>query len=211
VILSVTRSLTLATALDVVSQVDRLGTDAQVIVDLTAIPGFDTDGAAMLLGLTDTEGHERVAIVGFQQAAARLVGANAVESPVRTATATAHAPAPVTVPVTAGAGWVLRRLSNLVVVQPADGERLSTDDLDPSLTAALAEGTAIVVVDLRNTDGLTAGGLQTIAFASSSAALRGQELLIVNVTAEAADMFRGAGLSATTFVSPESALDAPTR
>ena len=185
IVLPVTKALTRQTAVDVVDQIDRLAADVNVIVDLTAIPSFDTDGADVLLRLQD--GTDRnVSIVGFRQAASRLV-----------ATEEALAPR------VAETGWCIRRLRNLAVVQPADGELLSTDDLEPTLTEAIALDAAIIVVDLRNTLGLTSIGLQAIAFASSSAALRGQELLVVNVTTQAAEMLRGAGLSATTYVSPE--------
>jgi anti-anti-sigma regulatory factor len=185
VVLPVTRPLTRQTAVDVVDQIDRLAGDVQVIVDLTAIPSFDIDGADVLLRLQDG-GERKVSIVGFRQAASRLMAAE-------------EAPAP----RVAETGWCIRRLRTLAVVQPSDGELLSTDDLEPTLAEAIALDAAIVVVDLRNTLGLTPIGLQSIAFASSSAALRGQELLIVNVTKESAEMLRGAGLSATTFVSPE--------
>jgi anti-anti-sigma regulatory factor len=189
VVLPVTRALNRETALDVVEQVDRLG-GVPVVIDLTGIPSFDSDGAEMLLGLQESQGLSRVSIVGFRQASARLMGTGA---PAATTTAA----------VSIDAGWVIRRLRNLVVVQATDGEILSTDDLESTLVSALGQDAAIVVVDLRNTLELTVAGLQAIAFASSSAALRGQELLIVNVTAEGAEMLRGAGLSATTYVSPE--------
>jgi hypothetical protein len=50
-------------------------------------------------------------------------------------------------------------------------------------------------------------GLQSIAFASSSAAVNGQELLVVNVDANSGERLRRAGLSATTFVAPEPIID----
>ena len=185
VVLPITRALTRQTAVDVMDEIGRLADDVQVIIDLTAIPSFDTDGADVLVQLLDDPAR-KVSIVGFRQAASRLIGT--------------EEPPP---PLIAETGWCIRRLRNLAVVQPADGELLSTDDLEPTLTEAIALDAAIVVVDLRNTLGLTPIGLQSIAFASSAAALRGQELLVVNVTAESAELLRGAGLSATTFVSPE--------
>ena len=185
IVLSLTRPLTRQTAVDVVDQIDRIAGGIQVILDLTAIPSFDTDGADVLLRLQD-DPNRNVSIVGFRQAASRLV-----------ATEERAAPS------VAESGWCIRRLRNLAVVQPADGELLTTDDLEPTLVDALALDAAIVVVDLRNTLGLTPIGLQAIAFASSTAALRGQQLLVVNVTTQAAEMLRGAGLSATTYVSPE--------
>lgn len=190
VVLPVDHMLTRVVATDLTGQVERLPGDVRIVIDLTGIAGFDTDGATVLLDLQDRVGHDRLSIIGFRQAAARLVGSEAV--------AVAPAAAP---PVEHG--WVVRRLRNLAVVQPADGDLLSTDDLEPVLTRALAEEVAIVVVDLRNTTGLTPAGLHALTFASSSAAVRGQEMLVVNVDAPAADALRRAGLSATTYVAPE--------
>lgn len=191
VVLPVDHVLTRGVATDLTGQIERLPTDARVIIDLTGIAGFDTDGATVLLDLQDRVGHDRVTIVGFRQAAARLVGTATVDT-------VPTAPAP-----PAEHGWVIRRLRNLAVVQPADGDVLSTDDLEPVLTRALAEEVAIVVVDLRNTTELTAAGLHALTFASSAAAVRGQEMLVVNVDAPAAEALRRAGLSATTYVAPE--------
>ena len=191
VVLPVDHMLTRGVATDLTGQIERLPSDARVIIDLTGIAGFDTDGATVLLDLQDRVGHDRLTIVGFRQAAARLVGSSTVET-------VEVAPSP-----PEEHGWVIRRLRNLAVVQPADGDILSTDDLEPMLTRALAEEVAIVVVDLRNTTELTAAGLQALTFASSAAAVRGQEMLIVNVDTPAADALRRAGLSATTYVAPE--------
>ncbi|MDQ1686324.1 MAG: hypothetical protein QOC82_3061 [Frankiaceae bacterium] len=188
VVLPVDHVLTRVVASDITGQVDRLPANAHVVIDLTGIAGFDSDGATELLDLQDRVGHDRLTIVGFRQAAARLVGTDSVEAP----------PAP-----PREHGWVVRRLRNLAVVQPTDGDVLSTDDLEPMLTRALAEEVAIVVVDLRNTTGLTPAGLHALTFASSYAAVRGQEMLVVNVDAQAAEVLRGAGLSATTYVAPE--------
>jgi anti-anti-sigma regulatory factor len=186
-------TLTRIVAADLTGQVERLPADTHVVIDLTGISGFDTDGATELLDLQDRLGPDRMSIVGFRQAAARLIGSDAVEA----------APPEATGAAPVQTGWVIRRLRNLAVVQPGDGDVLSTDDLEPVLTRALGEDVAIVVVDLRNTTGLTAAGLHALTFASSSAAVRGQEMLVVNVDAAAADALRGAGLSATTYVAPE--------
>ena len=63
------------------------------------------------------------------------------------------------------------------------------------------------MVDVRGLTLLPADVVESIAFASSTAALRGQELLVVNVSAEAAETLRVAGLSATTYVAPEPPFD----
>jgi len=200
VVLPVDHTLTRVVATDLSGQVERLPSDVRVVIDLTGISGFDTDGATVLLDLQDRIGPERLTIVGFRQAAARLVGSEVVDAPAAP-TSTASTP---TAPTPTGEhGWVVRRLRNLAVVQPADGDVLSTDDLEPVLTRALAEEVAIVVVDLRYTTGLTPAGLHALTFASSSAAVRGQEMLVVNVDAPAAEALRHAGLSATTYVAPE--------
>jgi anti-anti-sigma regulatory factor len=194
VVLPVDHVLSRVVADDLTGQVERLPADTRVVIDLTAIAGFDTDGATVLLDLQDRIGADRLTIVGFRQAAARLVGSDTVES----VAAAAAAPTP-----PEEHGWVIRRLRNLAVVQPADGDVLSTDDLEPVLTRALAEEVAIVVVDLRHTTELTPAGLHALTFASSTAAVRGQEMLVVNVDTVAADALRRAGLSATTYVAPE--------
>jgi len=194
IVLPVDHMLTRVVAVDLTGQVERLPAESHVVVDVTGISGFDTDGATELLNLQDRIGHDRMTIVGFRQAAARLIGTDAID-------VTAAPPAPASTPTEHG--WVIRRLRNLAVVQPADGDVLSTDDLEPALTRALAQEVAIVVVDLRNTPELTAAGLHALTFASSAAAVRGQEMLIVNVEVAAADALRRAGLSATTYVAPE--------
>jgi anti-anti-sigma regulatory factor len=199
VVLTVTYPLTHQTAEELAAQVGRIPAATPVVVDLTAIPSFDTDGADMLLGLQDSIGADRLSIVGFRQAVSRLVGGDdlAVESPVIGASGADDD------------GWRLRRLRNLAVVQAAEGVTVSTAALEQAVTAAIAEDVAIVVLDLRPVLTLTAESVQIIAFASSSAALRGQELLVVNVSAEAGEQLRRAGLSATTFVAPEPLLDDP--
>jgi anti-anti-sigma regulatory factor len=195
VVLPVGDTLSRTVAADLSGQVERLPADTHVVIDLTGISGFDSDGATDLLDLQDRLGHHRMSIVGFRQAAARLIGSDSVEDAPGASVASAPAPEQ--------SGWVIRRLRNLAVVQPADGDLLSTDDLEPVLTRALNEDVAIVVVDLRNTTGLTSDGLHALTFASSFAAVRGQEMLVVNVDAPAAEALRSAGLSATTYVAPD--------
>lgn len=193
VIMAVTQPLTRQTALELTRRVERVDHRAPVIIDLTAIPGFDSDGADALLALQAAHGSDRVSIVGLRQATARLVGP--------------QDPAPQPAPPE-GEGWALRRMRNLVVVQPTD----PTAPTAAKLTEAVAEASddtlaAIIVVDLRGLAVLPADVVEAIAFASSAAALRGQELLVVNVTAEVAESLRVAGLSATTYVAPEPPFD----
>lgn len=186
-VLAVTEPITRETAQALVTRVERVATTCRVLLDLTAIPAFDSDGAAALVRLQDTYGPDRVGIVGLRQAVARLVGSADGDEPK---------------PLAVASPWVLRRLRAIAVVQTSSDERASTAGLDDVLRDAMAENVGIVVVDLRNTE-VTATGVDAIAFASSQAALHGQELLIVNVDGPAGDRLRNAGLSATTYVAPE--------
>lgn len=195
VVLSVTTPLNRQTALELARQVESVAPDDNVVVDLTAIPGFDSEGADSLFALQAARGADRLSIVGLRQATARLVGPVDADTP----------------PSRPAVGWTLRRMRNLVVVQPLDG-----GDPDPAtLSAAVASAAtdteaAIIVVDLRGVDALAQEAVEAIAFASSTAALQGQELLVVNVGAEIVELLRAAGLSATTYVAPEPPLDPTT-
>ena len=185
--LAITEPVTRETAAMLVAKVSKVAADNRVVVDLTAIPAFDSDGAAALVGLQESLGSDRVTLLGFRQAAARLVGADIADRD------------EIRVPQ---GEWALRRLHAIAVIQTKDDAPASTDALEPLLHSALAEEVGIVVVDLRNAM-LTRAGVDAIAFASSAAALRGQELLVVNVDGAASDELRTAGLSATTYVAPE--------
>jgi anti-anti-sigma regulatory factor len=192
-VLTVTDPVTRETAPDLVARVGRIASTDRVVVDLTAIPDFDTEGAAALVGLQESYGPQRVTIVGLRQATARLVGIDeltVVQPPEQRSEQS----------------WVVRRLRAISVVQAVGPHRSTTDDLEPVLDEALATGAGIVVVDLRGAE-LTRAGTEAIAFASSTAAVGGQELLVVNVDAQAGERLRHAGLSATTYVAPEPLLD----
>jgi anti-anti-sigma regulatory factor len=195
IVLAVTRPLTLAVADELSLQASRLASRHRVVIDLTAIPAFDTDGAFALARLQERLGSDVVTVVGMRQAAARLTGVGAAPD------ATLDTTLDTTLdPVSDQSGWVIRRLRNLAVVQDGGGAR--ADDLDAAVNTALAEEVMIVVLDLREVE-LTRAGVDAVAFASSAAAVRGQELLVVNVDAAAAERLRAAGLSATTYVAPE--------
>ena len=191
-VLTVTEPVTRDTAPEIVARVGRMANTSRVVIDLTAIPDFDTDGAAAIVGLQESYGPDRVTVVGLRQATARIVGIDEV-----ILTAPEQRPE---------SGWVIRKLRAISVVQGADDQPVSTDDLEPVLDSALSASNGIVVVDLRGAR-LTPAGLQAIAFASSSAALNGQELLVVNVDAATGDKLRHAGLSGTTYVAPEPLTD----
>jgi anti-anti-sigma regulatory factor len=187
VVLSVTSALTRQTAVDLGRRLDRLEPTAPVVIDLTAIPSFDSDGAAELMHLQESHRDRNLSIVGFRQATSRLVGAIDEQAPrLRTES-----------------GWTHRNLRNLVVVQPLDEHAVTVDGLEAALSAATATQSAIVVVDLRGVEDIDLATVDVIAFASSTAAIQGQEMLIVNVKQSVSDALRGAGLSATTYVAPE--------
>ena len=188
-VLTITDPVTRQTASELVAKVDRIVSSDRVVIDLTAIPDFDTEGAAALVGLQETYGPGRVTIVGLRQATARLVGIDEL--------AIAQTPEQ-----REASGWVIRRLRAISVVQALDDRTTTTDDLEPMLDQAIATGAGIVVVDLRGAE-LTRAGLEAIAFASSRAAVGGQELLVVNVDANTSEKLRTAGLSATTYVAPQ--------
>jgi anti-anti-sigma regulatory factor len=185
-VLPITDPVTADTAGELVSRVGRLAANNRVVVDLTAIPAFDTDGAEAIVGLQESLA-ERVTIVGFRQAAARLTGTEVTPPPA---------------PPAEHEEWVVRRMRAIAVVHPGDSGTATTDHLEPAVAAALDAEVGIVVVDLRDAR-LTDHGVDTIAFASSTAALRGMELLVVNADEDAAVRLRAAGLSATTYVAPE--------
>jgi len=186
-VLAITEPVTRDTAPALVARVNRVAAGNRVVVDLTDIPAFDSEGAAALVGLQESLGDERVTILGFREATERLLGSDLVAvSPPRQTDGT----------------WVLRRMRAIAVIQTSGDQPTSTDSLEPFVREALEEQVGIVVVDLRNAR-LTRAGIDTIAFASSAAALRGQELLVVNVDGASGEELRGAGLSASTYVAPE--------
>jgi len=187
-VLAVTEPVTRATAPMLVSRVERIAANHKIVIDLTAIPEFDTDGTSALLELQASLGAGQLTIIGLRQATARLVGS--MDEPVVTARHDQRL-----------APWVMHRLRAIAVVQPSDTRPATSDELEPALNVALDAELAIVVVDLRGVR-LTRRGLQAIAFASSTAALRGQELLVANADEHAAERLRRAGLSATTYVAP---------
>ncbi len=190
-VLAITEPVTRETASALVSRVDRIAAGNRVVIDLTAIPDFDSEGAAAIAGLQERLGSDRVSIVGFRQATARLIGGDPEPDDVPRPPAPGSRPSP----------WVVRRLRAIAVVQIV-GDEQATDGFEESVATAIASEAGIVVLDLRGAS-LTTDGLQAIAFASSTAAVRGQELLVVNVEDATAERLRRAGLSATTYVAPE--------
>jgi anti-anti-sigma regulatory factor len=185
-VMTVTTALNKSTAEGLARRVDALPVTRPVVIDLTGIPAFDSEGADVLLELQATRQDRQVAIVGLRQATSRLVAPPADAPPVEQP------------------GWEVRRLRNLAVVQPTVADVAAAAGLDAALGGAADDpSTAIIVVDLRGVAELTPEAVQSIAFASSAAAMRGQELLVVNVTAGVSERLRAQGLSATTYLAPE--------
>lgn len=194
-VMTVTTPLDRPTAERLARRVDALPASRPVVIDLTAIPAFDSEGADVLLELQASRQDRQVAIVGLRQATSRLVAPPDIAS--------SEDEAPIERP-----GWEVRRLRNLAVVQPTTTDAVAPAGLETALGDASADpATAIVVIDLRGVGDVPADTVQAIAFASSEAALRGRELLVVNVAANVWDRLRGAGLSATTYLAPEALPD----
>jgi anti-anti-sigma regulatory factor len=187
-VLAVTQPVTATTAPRLVERISRIAASSPVVVDLTAIPSFDSVGTAALADLQDSMEAGRVTLVGLRQATARLLGSDDAPSLVRTPTD--------------GSRWVLRRLRAIAVVQTTADEPVPLDGVEPLLRSALDEEVGIVVLDLRNAT-LEPADLHLVTNASSEAAVRGQELLVVNVDPETAERLRESGLSSTTYVAPE--------
>jgi anti-anti-sigma regulatory factor len=158
--------------------------ERSVVVDVTGVPSFDSDGIAALLAMQEEAGRERVAIVGLRGAAARLLG---------NAQLTVESSDDGTAP-----GIRVRRLPSLVVVtctaMPTAGQ------LQRALENAIDADMAIVVADLEPLTILTADLLDVLAFASSRAAMRGQELVLLNLSAGASAALRATSLAATTYL-----------
>lgn len=186
-VLSVTTPLNLDTSNDLARRLEHLPARTSVIIDLTDIPAFDSDGADALFRLQESAGDGRLSIVGFRQATERLVGVAGIDLTVGIDCST----------------WSMRRLRNLVVVQPTEPAAGGVAGLEEVVAEAVETDAAIVVLDLKGVLDLTASAVDAIAFTSSAAALRGKELLVVNVSPEVAETLRVSALSATTYVAPE--------
>jgi anti-anti-sigma regulatory factor len=183
-------SLTGLTAARLVSDVAAAG-GQDVVVDLSGIDGWDSEGAATIAELA--EGPRPVRLLGFAEATGRMFGVT--ERPI--------GPDPADAADSAGAADAAERLTRLratVVYRPATGA-----DLVRRLEAIVADSGAeitVVVVDLADLSALEPADVDVIAFASSLAAVRHVRLLVVNVPPDDIDGLRGAGLSDQTWVSP---------
>jgi anti-anti-sigma regulatory factor len=186
VVLTVTETLTRRSARRVSDAVRLLPRPKpSVVIDLTAIPGFDSDGVTELLELRDGVGADRIVIVGFREAATRLLG-------------TVELAAEATVGDPNRGAKRLRRMPGVAMLTADPSE--SPAQLRVSLDAAVAEDAAIVIVDLAGFSTLSAEAIDAIAYASSRAAMGGQEMVLLNVSEQAAASLRRAALAATTYI-----------
>ena len=161
-----------------------------VIIDLTTIPGFDSQGTTDLLALQDELGTERVAVVGLRQAAARLFGLAAMAADTQTEDTQTddHVAASSRVLPTPG----------MVFLESKSAA--SPQLLNSTLQAAIARDIAIVIVDLESVAVASIEVLAAIRSASLAAAMHGQELVLVNVGDELARLLNRVGLAATTYL-----------
>jgi anti-anti-sigma regulatory factor len=202
-VLTVTDPVTAQTVAPLVDRIDRMAPSRRVVVDLTAIPAFDSDGADALVGAQQRYDAGRVSIVGMRQATARLVGDDVAAAPAARENRPGGADAD---DGRRDSTWSVRTLRAIAVVQPSawggtPGRPLDDGGLERAVTDALDGEAAMVVVDLHD-GALSDAGVDTIAFASSRAAVRGQELLVVNGDEDTVARLRRVGLSATTYVAP---------
>jgi anti-anti-sigma regulatory factor len=165
--------------------VSRLGTliaggppTKTVIVDVSDISDFDSDGTSGLLALQELAGTDRVVVVGVREAAARLLAIDDL------------------LPAPAAAGQPL--MPGLMMVT-AD-VTAPADVLGATLTAAVERGISIVVVDLAGCPTIRADVVAVLVSAGRHAERRGQELVLVNVSPAAAAVLDGAPLASTTHV-----------
>lgn len=185
-VISLVDGLTRQTVEDLAADIEATDADRPVVIDLAAIRFFDSDGTDRL-GALEVEFGQRVSIVGLRQATARLMELPG-SHPAATAADTDMLP--------------ITRLHSTAVLRGRAGRPVQADALQRSLDDAFADDVAIVVVDFRDAPDLQPGAVDVLTFASSRAALGGRELLIVNVSATAAQRLRDAGLSATTYLAP---------
>jgi anti-anti-sigma regulatory factor len=194
VVITVADALDEETARQVGERVLGLVPRQRVVIDLTAITGFDSDGASRLFELQERIGSDRVAVVGLRQAAARMLGVDATGG-----AALAH------VTATIGGTWRMQASREVAVLSPLDSSPENpTDSLAAALSSALATDAAIVVVELGWVRRLTTGTADVLVRASATATASGQEL-VLKVTPDVAWQLRMCSLGATTHVAEEPA------
>ena len=183
-VILMTESLSLSTVRDVEQRVRDLTESRRVVIDVTAVPAFDSEGTAALLTLQRDVGDDRLVVIGLREASARLVG---------TAGVAATGP-----PLVLSDSIRLRKLPGLVML--TSDSVPAVEALRDAISVAIAEDVAIVVVDMSPMTSPPAGVVDVLRTASSQAAAHGQELVLVNVSEEAAMSLRSAGLAPTTYL-----------
>ena len=159
--------------------------DRTVILDLATISGFDSDGAAELQDLQDEMGAGRLVVVGFRRAAARLFGL----------VATFGDAAPAGSEATDSR---IRPTPGMVLVELKPDR--SAVSLQSALHAAVAKDIAVVIVELGRITAPSIEVLAAITSAARAAATYGEELVLVNVSAEAAALLRRLDLPETAYI-----------
>ena len=156
-----------------------------VIVDVTTIAGFDSQGTSALQDLQEEAGEGRLLVVGFRQAAARLFELNAILTEPTQDEADAA---------------TLRVLPTPGMVFVDIKSAKSRQALDSSLRSAIARDIAIVVVDLESVTIASIDVLLAVTSASHAAAAQGHELVLINVAEDLASLLDRVGLAATTYL-----------
>lgn len=184
-VITMTESLTLEAVRAIADRIRQVATSRRVILDVTGVPSFDSDGTGELMALQAEVGPDRFVVVGLREASARLVGSGEL----------GLEPQP---PLEVAASIRLRRLPGLVMVafdaEPTPGA------LENAVDVAIAEDAAIVVVDMQPLPDPAPALVDVLEFASSKAAMHGQELVLLNVSKQAELSLRTAGLAPTTYL-----------
>lgn len=187
-------ALTGATAAQLASEVRAVA--GQVVLDLSDIREWDSEGVAVVVELSEASG--RVHVQGFAEATGRMLGVADVGVPdPRAAAATVPAPGP-----GPGPAQELTRLRATVVFRPPHGRSLAQRVEALVDEVSRTPDAEVLVVDLADIDRLGPPAVDAIAFASSLAAVRGVRLFVVNAAPADVDALRAVGLSAQTWVSP---------
>jgi anti-anti-sigma regulatory factor len=183
-VILLTESLTLESVRLMADRVRRVAATRRVVMDVTGVPSFDSEGTGELLTLQAEVGADRLVVIGLREASARLVGSADLSLE--------HTPVDL-------AGSIrLRKLPGLVMV--AFDEAPTAGALEQAVDAAIAADDAIVVVDMAALPDPLPALVDVLGFASSKAAIHGQELVLLNVSTGAEVALRQIGLAPTTYL-----------
>ena len=180
-VLTLTEPLTERSVSALTEVVEHADAGRTVIVDITGISDFDSQGMSALLGLQDSLGRDRVLVVGVREAVARLVAVEDLVDP--------SVDAPTRHP---------QLRTGLVMVSP--DATTTSNDLLAALEAAVDQGTTLVVVEMAATRAPTRDTLRVLVRGAEHAARRGQHLILLHVADAIATPLTQMGLPATTHV-----------